>query len=97
MLQPQEGERGAHPPVGEVAQGAQVQSLDSMNSGLNNSVSRSGQLKRSAVFELATREETEADKEIALQIWRRKRRLLKEKTCHQRLWMGREKRKRGMW
>ena len=80
MLQPQEGERGAHPPVGEVAQGAQVQSLDSMNSGLNNSVSRSGQLKRSAVFELATREETEADKEIALQIWRRKRRLLKEKN-----------------
>ena len=63
MLQPQEGERGAHPPVGEVAQGAQVQSLDSMNSGLNNSVSRSGQLKRSAVFELATREETEADKD----------------------------------
>ena len=80
MLRHQEGEHVAHPPVGKVSHGAQVQSLDSMNSGLNNNVSSSGQLKRSAVFELATREETEADREIALQIWRRKRRLEKEKN-----------------
>ena len=80
MLRHQEGEHVAHPPVGKVSHGAQVQSLDSMNSGLNNNVSSSGQLKRSAVFELATREETEADREIALQIWRRKRRLMKEKN-----------------
>ena len=59
----------AHPPEAAARQG---QSSQGINSGINIGEKGRGQLKGSALFEQPTEQEIEADRELALQIWRRR-------------------------
>ena len=66
----------AHPPEAAARQG---QSSQGINSGINIGEKGRGQLKGSALFEQPTEQEIEADRELALQIWRRRgRKQMKE-------------------
>merc|ERR1711879_696689 len=65
-----------HPPKAAARQG---QSSQGINSGINIGEKGRGQLKGSALFEQPTEQEIEVDRELALQIWRRRgRKQMKE-------------------